>query len=77
MAPHVDRLIDLAEEQNVSLLPVTAAISIAAATFDWPHRDPFDRLICATAIIEGLTLISADGAFDMPEIDNALPGRVR
>ena len=77
MAPYVDRLIDLAEEQNVSLLPVTAAISIAAATFEWPHRDPFDRLICATAMIEDLTLISADGSFDAPEIASVLPGRVR
>lgn len=77
MAPHVDRLIDLAEEQNVSLLPISAAICIAAATFDWQHRDPFDRLICATAMIEDLTLISADGAFDAPEIASVLPGRVR
>lgn len=77
MAPYVDRLIYLADEQNVSLLPVSAPISIAAATFDWLHRDPFDRLIFATAMIEDLTLISADGAFDAPEIASVLPGRVR
>lgn len=77
MAPYVDRLVDLADEQNVSLLPVSAAISTSAATFDWPHRDPFDRLICATAMIEGLTLISADRAFDAPEIASLLPSRVR
>ena len=30
--------------------------------FDLPliHRDPFDRLIVATALVEGMTLISAD-----------------
>jgi PIN domain nuclease of toxin-antitoxin system len=27
------------------------------------HRDPFDRLIIATACVEGLTIISADGKF--------------
>jgi PIN domain nuclease of toxin-antitoxin system len=28
------------------------------------HKDPFDRLIAATALVEGLTLISADSLFD-------------
>jgi len=30
--------------------------------FDLPliHRDPFDRLIVATALVEGMTLITAD-----------------
>ena len=28
------------------------------------HKDPFDRLIVATALSEGLILISADEAFD-------------
>jgi PIN domain nuclease of toxin-antitoxin system len=28
------------------------------------HHDPFDRMIAATALEEGLTLVSADPAFD-------------
>ena len=28
------------------------------------HKDPFDRLIAATALVEGLPLVSADPAFD-------------
>jgi PIN domain nuclease of toxin-antitoxin system len=28
------------------------------------HKDPFDRLIAATALVEGLTLVSKDQAFD-------------
>jgi PIN domain nuclease of toxin-antitoxin system len=28
------------------------------------HRDPFDRLIAATALVEGLSLVSADSMFD-------------
>jgi PIN domain nuclease of toxin-antitoxin system len=28
------------------------------------HRDPFDRLIAATAFFEGLTLVSSDAVFD-------------
>ena len=31
---------------------------------EWPHRDPFDRLLAATALIEGLPLVSIDVVFD-------------
>ena len=30
----------------------------------WSHRDPFDRMIAATAIALGCPLISKDAAFD-------------
>jgi PIN domain nuclease of toxin-antitoxin system len=29
------------------------------------HRDPFDRIIIATALIGGETMLSADKVFDM------------
>ncbi len=28
------------------------------------HRDPFDRLIAAQALVDGMALVSADGVFD-------------
>jgi PIN domain nuclease of toxin-antitoxin system len=28
------------------------------------HKDPFDRLLATTAMIAGLTLVSADAVFD-------------
>jgi len=34
----------------------------AAGTLDWPHADPFDRLILAQAQARALTLITADAA---------------
>lgn len=76
IAPYVDQLINLAEEQRVSLLPVSSRISIVAATLDWPHRDPFDRLICATALEEDLVLISADSAFDGSGVAPVRRGRI-
>jgi PIN domain nuclease of toxin-antitoxin system len=30
---------------------------------EWAHRDPFDRLIVATALALGVALISKDRAF--------------
>jgi PIN domain nuclease of toxin-antitoxin system len=29
-----------------------------------PHRDPFDRMLAAQALLEGLTLVSNDKVFD-------------
>ncbi|WP_423182540.1 hypothetical protein [Arthrobacter sp. NyZ413] len=30
---------------------------------DWEHRDPFDRLIAAQAIVESMVVITADREF--------------
>jgi PIN domain nuclease of toxin-antitoxin system len=49
---------------RIRLWPIEAAHAAALATLPLHHRDPFDRLIAATALVEGLTLVSADGAFD-------------
>lgn len=43
-------------------LPVTAQHARALASVDVPHKDPFDRLLLAQAVIEGLTLITSDRA---------------
>ncbi|MFM7111725.1 MAG: type II toxin-antitoxin system VapC family toxin [Planctomycetota bacterium] len=34
------------------------------AELPFHHRDPFDRLLVAQALVEDITLISADGHFD-------------
>jgi len=39
---------------------ITNEIAWRAASFDWAHRDPADRLICATALEGGLILITRD-----------------
>jgi len=31
----------------------------------WHHRDPFDRLLAATALCDDLTLVSRDDVFDL------------
>ena len=44
--------------------PLTPAIALRASLLDWPHRDPFDRLIAATAEAMDARLVSRDPAFD-------------
>lgn len=41
-------------------LPVSAEHAVLAGSMTWEHRDPFDRLLVAQALVEGATLVSAD-----------------
>lgn len=43
-------------------LDFTTAHALLAGSMTWPHRDPFDRMLVAQALIENLTLVSTDGA---------------
>ena len=64
MAPHAARLVSLAQQQSLFIAPVTAELALLAGLLDWSHRDPFDRMLAATALEYDLDFISADMAFD-------------
>lgn len=64
MAPWVEKLPDLLEEQGGQLATFTARIALGASMADWPHRDPFDRILAATARHLDVPLVSADLVFD-------------
>jgi len=49
---------------DIHLLPMTAEHIEPLTTLALHHRDPFDRLLASTAIVEALTLVSADETFD-------------
>jgi len=50
-------------------LPMTHAHTLRAGLLDWDHRDPFDRLLAATAVVEGLPVVSKDAVFDqLPDL---------
>jgi PIN domain nuclease of toxin-antitoxin system len=53
-----------AELQGLSAVRVTAEIASIAGLLDWAHRDPFDRILAATALVMGVDFVSADTAFD-------------
>ena len=51
----------VAVQTKVELAPFTARIALCAAELPAPfHGDPMDRIITATAIVEGCTLITKD-----------------
>jgi PIN domain nuclease of toxin-antitoxin system len=46
------------------MLPITASHAVAAGTLEIAHKDPFDRMLIAQALAEGLTLVSNEKPFD-------------
>jgi len=63
---------DLAErvrDMGFRELPVTYAHAIAAGRLPAHHRDPFDRMLVAQAVVEGLTLVSRDESIARYDVD--------
>jgi PIN domain nuclease of toxin-antitoxin system len=52
------------ERAGFQELPLTARHAARAGLLPHPHRDPFDRLLAAQALVEGLPLASVDKVFD-------------
>lgn len=48
---------------GIELLPVTVEIATQAVSLSPVHKDPFDRLIIATALVYKARLASVDGVF--------------
>ena len=46
------------------MLQITLDHAERHAGLPWHHRDPFDRLLAAQALVENISLISADDSFD-------------
>ncbi|MGP3699509.1 type II toxin-antitoxin system VapC family toxin [Rhodobacter sp. NSM] len=64
MAPYADRLDSLCMSQGFHIAPFTAKMAMRSGSMAWAHRDPFDRMIAATAIEMACPLISTDAVFD-------------
>lgn len=45
-------------------LPISVAHGQLAGGLPGPHRDPFDRMLIAQALSEGMALVSNEAAFD-------------
>jgi PIN domain nuclease of toxin-antitoxin system len=55
-------IVDAAAELGFEVLPVTGAHAEHAGGLPWHHNDPFDRLIIAQALLEGMVLGTQDPA---------------
>lgn len=49
---------------NIEILPISMAHIAVVATLPFHHRDPFDRLLVAQAMVEQVSIVSVDVMFD-------------
>jgi PIN domain nuclease of toxin-antitoxin system len=50
---------------NIELLPIRLEHFEVITTLPFHHRDPFDRLLIAQAMVEDLIIVSADSMFSL------------
>ncbi len=64
-APLLPGLGRVVEQAGMQLLSLSLPQAERAGSFDVDHRDPFDRLLAAQALDQGLTLLTVDPAFEL------------
>jgi PIN domain nuclease of toxin-antitoxin system len=60
----LDTLVARFEQNGIVVVPVLPRHALRVETLPWVHRDPFDRLLAATCLVEGWSLASVDAVFD-------------
>jgi PIN domain nuclease of toxin-antitoxin system len=58
-----DDLLEIAADEGFVFLAVTPWHAWRAGALPLHHRDPFDRLLAAQALVEGIPLVTADPSF--------------
>lgn len=58
-----DNLPDRLRREGFEALPISLGHALAAAQLPGPHRDPWDRIMIAQGLAEGLTVVTVDKVF--------------
>lgn len=56
------------ETSGFEALRITIAHAVAVADLPPHHADPFDRLLISQAVLERLTVVTSDTAFDAYDV---------
>jgi PIN domain nuclease of toxin-antitoxin system len=59
----IQYLLDELRAQRMEILPLRTDHLLALGNLDPHHRDPFDRLLIAQAIVERLPIVTSDAIF--------------
>ena len=60
----LERAVEAGIGSGLRLLDLRKEAIYRTMTLDMTHRDPFDRILAAQALVEEMTIISKDAAFD-------------
>jgi PIN domain nuclease of toxin-antitoxin system len=55
---------NLLYDNGIDLLAINVSHLIPLISLPFYHRDPFDRIIIAQALVEKMTILSADHSYD-------------
>lgn len=58
-----EKLSELVWQNNISILPIQISHTVAVRSLPFHHKDPFDRIIIAQAIVDDMLIVSRDGHF--------------
>ena len=56
------------KDNNFTVLDITAEHGLKVTDLPWHHKDPFDKMLVAQAMIEGLTIITVDTKFPLYDV---------
>jgi len=59
-----ENFFDIINRLDAKELPLSMTHTHFAGKLKWTHRDPFDRLLAAQAIVDNLKLLTSDSVFD-------------
>ncbi|MCX5512375.1 PIN domain nuclease [Kaistia algarum] len=62
--PFVAGLEEAIDADGFVRLAISTVHAYRAASFDHPHKDPFDRLLIAQALVEDMDIVSNERIFD-------------
>ena len=57
---NINEVSELIEQNGFQVLPITIDHTIAYETLELIHRDPFDRILVAQAMVDNLMIITKD-----------------
>jgi PIN domain nuclease of toxin-antitoxin system len=60
----VQNFISDVADRRLEILPITADHGLRAGSLPGPHKEPFDRVLIAQALMEDVPIVSNDRAFD-------------
>lgn len=62
--PYADFMDRAITHNGFAVLPIEPRHTAALIAMPFHHRDPFDRMIIAQAMVENITVVSSDAQFD-------------
>jgi PIN domain nuclease of toxin-antitoxin system len=62
--PFATLMADQLQRNSMQVLDINVAHTAQVASLPFHHRDPFDRMLIAQALVEAIPIVGVDSAFD-------------